>query len=451
MSAAAVAFSIAFAATLLVALLQGPKPFYGDSGSYWSLASTFTRDGHFSLLNFHSPLRGYAMALFTYGLRSLAHGLRWSSSAVVKLFDAALFALVATVLVPRIAEATWPSQRWGMARRLALAVLLVVFWSGDLNYPLSDFPGLALALLAIVAIAYPQRPAWMLIAGVAGGLAVDIRPAYLLLMPTLVAIAAWTWLGQSERRRSLARSSACVALLVLGFAAVSLPQSLAAQRHYQSWSFLPGGPNLSDEQLTDGMSDQRYDTFARPDGQVFGMVYADAAGARVLRAQRGDAIRGPLQYGEMIVGHPLAMAGVIVRHLVNGLDMRYSTVYVEHLDSGGHLWLRIAGFLLVFLALVRLLWRPARMGLGPTRWRYPAALSVCCLTSVFGAIETRYMLPVWLLVYMLVLAPGWPRPLAAGTPGLTRLRAPAILAAAGLAFAAVVWQLLSGVSAHVVW
>jgi hypothetical protein len=451
MSAAAVAFSIAFAATLLVALLQGPKPFYGDSGSYWSLASTFTRDGHFSLLNFHSPLRGYAMALITYVLRSLAHDLRWSGSVVVKLFNAALFALVATVLAPRIAQASWPAQRWGIWRRLALAALLVVFWSGDLNYPLSDFPGLVLALLALVAIAQPQRPAWMLAAGVAGGLAVDIRPAYLLLMPALVVIAAWTWLRGSERRRLLARSSACVGLLALGFAAVSLPQSLATQRHYQSWSFLPGGPSLSDEQLTDGMGDQRYDTFARPDGQVFGMVYADAAGARVLRTQRGDAIRGPLQYGEMVAGHPLAMAGVIVRHLVNGLDMRYSTVYVEHLDSGGHLGLRIAGFLLVFLAIVRLFWRPARASLGPTRWRYPVALSICCLTSVFGAIETRYLLPVWLLVYVLVLAPGWPRPLGAGATGLTRLRAPALLAAAGLAFAAVVWQLLSGVSAHVVW
>ncbi len=39
MSAAAVAFSIAFAVTLAVALIEGPKPFYGDSGSYWSLAS----------------------------------------------------------------------------------------------------------------------------------------------------------------------------------------------------------------------------------------------------------------------------------------------------------------------------------------------------------------------------------------------------------------------------
>jgi hypothetical protein len=449
-AAVACAFVIAFAASLVLALLQGPKPFYADSGSYWSLASSFAHDGHFSLLNFHSPLRGYAMALITYVLRWLAHSSRWSNSAVVKVFNAALFAAIGTVLAPRIATATWPSQHWGTRRRLALATLLIVFWSGDLNYPLSDFPGLALALFTLIAIAHPQQPSWMLIAGAAGGLAVDIRPAYLLLMPALVAIAAWTWLRRSERRRSLVHSAACVGLLALGFAAVSLPQSLAYHRYYGSWSFLPGGPNLSDEQLTAGTSDQRYDTFVRPDGQAFAMIYPDAAGARVLRSQRGDVVSGPLQYAEMLADHPLTMTDVTVRHLVNGLDMRYSTVYVEHLDSGGHLGLRLAGFVLVFLALVRLLWRPARAGLGPTRRRYPAALLVCCLTSVFGAMETRYLLPAWLLLYMLVLAPGWPHPHTAGASSPTRLRAAAVLAAAGLVFTAFVWGLLSGVNAHLV-
>lgn len=449
LNAAPVAFAIAFTVTLVVALLQGPKPFYGDSGSYWSLASSFTRNGHFSLLNFHSPLRGYAMALITYVLQWLARGLRWSSSSVVKLFNATLFVLIGAVLAPRIAELTWPSQRWGMWRRVALAMLMVVFWSGDLNYPLSDFPGLALALLALVAIAHPERPGWMLLAGVAAGLAVDIRPAYLLLMPTLIAIAAWTWFRRRERRPSLVRSSLCTGLLLLGFAAVSLPQSLAAHRHHQSWSFLPGGPNLSDEQLTAGTRYQRYDTFAKPDGQAFAMVYPDAAGARLLRAQPGDTITGPLQYGEMVASHPLVMAEIVVRHVVNGLDMRYSTVYVERLSSGGHLWLRLAGFLLVFLALVRLLWRSARASLGPTRWRYPVALSVCCLTSAFGAVETRYLLPVWLLAYVLALAPGWPSPIATGGEGLQRLRTPGFLAGAYLVFIAVVWHLLSGVSAHV--
>jgi hypothetical protein len=448
-NAAPVAVAIAFTVVVVVALIQGPKPFYGDSSNYWSMASSFTRNGHFSLLNFQSLLRGYAMGLITYALQAMTRGLSWSNSAVVKLFNGMLFALIGAVLAPTIAQATWPAQRWGVWRRVALAALLIVFWSGDLNYPLSDFPGLALALGALVAIAHPQRPGWMLVAGIAGGLAVDVRPAYLLLAPMLVVIAAWTWLREPNRRRSRVRSALCVGLLVIGFAAASLPQSLAAHRHYHTWSFVPGGASLTYRQFTAGTHYQRYDTFAKPDGQSFAMVYPDGAGERLLEGQAGDAIKGPVQYGEMTIDHPLVMAGIVVRHLVNGLDMRYSTVYVEHIDSGGHLWLRLAGFLLVFLAIVRLLWPAARRGLGPTYWRYPAALALCCLTSAFTAIETRFMLPVWLLAYMLVLAPGWPSPIVLDGGGARRFFTPTVLVAAYLLFMVGVWYVVSGASAHV--
>ncbi len=445
------AFAIAFTGALAVAMIHGPKPFYGDSGSYWSLASTFTRGGHFSLLNFQSPQRGYAMALVTYVLRALARALRWSDSSVVKLFNATLFALITAVLAPAIAQATWRKQRWSVGRRIALAALLIVFWGGDLNYPLSDFPGLALALLAIAVMRHPDRPGWMLIAGLAAGLAIDVRPAYLLLAPMLVAIAAWTWLRGRRSQRSLTRLALCVGLFVIAFAAVSLPQSLSSHRHYHTWSFIPGTPdNLTGTQLNAGTQFQRYDTFVRTNGEALPMVYPDPAGGRLLHEQPGGAIASPARYVAMVVGHPIVMASVMLRHLVNGLDMRYSTVYVEHLDSGGQLWLRLVGFLLVFLAIVRLLWPAARRSLGPTAWRYPVALLLCCFTSIVTAIETRFMLPVWLLGVVLVLAPAWPSPLAGGELGARRIWTLAVLGISYLVFMAAAWSLVGGVSARVV-
>ncbi len=54
----AMAFVIAFAGTLAIALLQAAKPFYADAGGYWTLGNTFVKHGEFSLLNFRSPLRG---------------------------------------------------------------------------------------------------------------------------------------------------------------------------------------------------------------------------------------------------------------------------------------------------------------------------------------------------------------------------------------------------------
>jgi hypothetical protein len=170
---------------------------------------------------------------------------------------------------------------------------------------------------------------------------------------------------------------------------------------------------------------------------------------RILEEQPETQIKDVSQYVGVVVDHPVAMAGLVARHIINGLDARYSSVYVEHLHSGGRIWLRLTGFLLVFLALARLLWPAARRSLGSTRWRYPVALVACCLTSVFSAVETRFMLPIYLLSYVLVLAPGWPKPISPGAAGLRRFRIPMILVIAYLAFMALVWHVISGASGYV--
>ena len=445
------AFAVIFIGTLLVALIQGQKLFYGDSANYWQLAETFTRDGHFSLLNFESELRGYALPLALYLLRALGEGLRWTDSSVVKLFNAAIFALIAGLLVPRLVETVWPQQRWGLSRRLAVAALLVVFWSGDLNYPLSDFPGLALALIALIAVSRPETPGQMLLAGAAAGLAIDVRAAYVPFVAMLPVIVALGWFDRRHAEHaSLARRALCVGLLVVGFAAVSLPQSLESHRHYGTWSFIPGRPgDLAQEHFVLGMYSQRYDTLVTPQGAAYQVIYLDQTGLRLLREQPNAQIGSVGEYLGVIAAHPLAMTELLARHVINGFDMRYSTVYVEHLDSGGHLWLRLPGFLLVFLALVRVLWPAARRSLGPTRWRYPIALLLCCLTSVPSTVETRYLLPAWILAVMLVLSPSWPSPISASSVGLRRFRTPAILAVCYLAFMAVVWHVVSGAVARV--
>jgi hypothetical protein len=60
------------------------------------------------------------------------------------------------------------------------------------------------------------------------------------------------------------------------------------------------------------------------------------------------------------------------------------------------------------------------------------------------------MLPVWVLIYILVLAPGWPNPIAGHEPGdWRRYRVAAILVVGYLAFMAVVWQVVGLATAQV--
>jgi hypothetical protein len=441
------AFGVAFVGTLFVALAQGPKIFYFDSGHYWLLGETFVHNGHFSLLNFESPIRGYILPLICHELRAIANSLLWRPSSLVKLFNALIFALIGAVLAPRLAEIAWPEQRWGLARRMALATLLVVFWGGFLNFPLSDLPGLAMALLALIAIARPDSPGWMLTAGVAAALALDIRAAYLLFGGILILLVAWAWFDQRGRKHaSTARRALCAGLLIAGFAAVSLPQSLSAHRYYKTWSFVPGATlDLSSLYLTPGLGLQRVGAYVGP-GLPPSMEYIDPTGVRLLHEQKNGKITSTGQYVGLIASHPIAMGALLGRHVINGLDARYSTPYVEHIEP--RLGLRLAGFLLIFLALVRVLWPTARRSLGPAKWRYPVALLLCCPTSVPAPMEPRYMLPANLVGYILVLTPGWPNPIGPGEAGLRRFRTLAILVVSYLVFMALVWHVVSATTKH---
>jgi hypothetical protein len=444
------AFGAALAVTLIVALSLGKKPFYYDSRLYWSLGDSFVRGGHFSLLNFESPLRGYAFPLVNHGLLKIADDLRWSASTIVRIFNALLFALIGAVLVPKLAEATWPGRRWGTIRRLMLTALLLVFWSGYLSFPLSDFPALCMVLLAIVALIHPGAPQWMFVAGIAAGLAIDIRPEYVSLGLILPSLLAWTWVKQADMPSvSIVRRLLCVGLLLVGFAAVSLPQALSTHRHSGTWSFIPGSrQGITYIQLTAGLYLQRYETYVGM-GPPPGMFYLDPESGHMMDEQENKHIESVGQYLELVVSHPLVMANLFIHHIVNGLDSRYNTPYVEHVGSNA--FRRLVGFLLVFLALVRVLWPAARRGLSPTRWRYPAALLACCVTTLSSAMETRFLLPVYLLVYMLVLAPGRPNLYGAVVNSSQRYRLLAIVGAGCLSFAVLIWYVTSDATSHLVF
>lgn len=306
-----------------------------------------------------------------------------------------------------------------------------------------------MTLLALVAIARFDTPGWMLVAGLACGAAIDMRPSYELLAPILALLVAWGWFeGRGEPHASVARRSLCVALLVVGFVVVSLPQSLSSHRHFHSWSFVPGtAGRVAEINLTAGLELQRYDTYVGV-GHGPQMNYEDEAGSRLLSALAGGAVNSTSQYLGLVFSHPATMASLFVRHIVNGLDQRYTTPYVEHLDTGSHRWLRLAGLLLIFLGLLRILWPAARRRLGPARWRYVAALALCCVTSIPSPMQTRYLLPVYLLSYVLVLTPGWPNPIGPASQGLRRYRTTAIIVAAYLVSMVVVWQIASAATKH---
>jgi hypothetical protein len=411
---ALIALAVAVAIMLAWSLAHGAQPFYYDSGDYWNLGATFETGGHFSLLNFDSPLRGYLLPLIDHLLHLIASGLSVRDSTLAKIFNAVVLALIAAVLLPAFAERSWPSRRWGPVRRVLLAIILLLFWNGFLAFPLSDLPAVAAVLLALVAIASTGAPGWMLVTGTACGAAIDMRPAYILLAPVVAALVTMAWWsarkapGFEHRRRAVG-----LILAVVGFVLVSAPQSLATHRHFHSWSFVPGSvAGLSSLQYNDGLRLQLYDTYVGT-RHAPQMDFIDPSGTALL-VRSHKSITSTSGYADLAISHPLPILGTFVRHVINGLDQRYSTPYIAHLRIDDW-WMRFAGFAFAFLALARVAWAPSRGTLGPARWRYPIGLLLAGSTAIASAVETRFMLPAAFLSYVVVLAPGWAQ---LPTPGM---------------------------------
>jgi hypothetical protein len=448
----ALTFTIVFLVTLAIAMLQVEEPFYTDAGGYWQLGTTFTVNGHFSLLNFHDEVKGYFFPLITHVLQALAGDWAWTPSSIVKVYSALLFTLIGTVLGPAFIKIVWPSQpRWGSGRRVALMALIIVFWSGFLNVPLSDFTALAMALLTLIAVSRVDSPGWMFLAGAALAATLNIRESYLVLVPAVLLLIPWAWIEQRGKPHpSRPHRALCVGAFVIAFALISLPQSLSAHRYHGTWSFVPGASvtEPAGEYYSPGIGVQSYDTFiteglANTEGK-----YGFPAGERLLEELPGGKVTSNSQYIGLYEHHPLVMFDMLVRHVVNGMDPLYSTAYVEHLHNYGRTWGRIAGFLLVFIALLRVFWPAARRRLGPGRLRFLPVLAVSVLTTIPNVMERRYLLPVYLLVYMLALTPSWPNPIGQSGTLVRRLRTPAIILTVFAVYAAFVWYITSNAIEH---
>ena len=377
---------------------------YYDAEDYWQLGHRFVRNGRFELLGYDDAMRGYAYPLVNFGCLALRKALDWPAVTVVKLLNAVLAGLLFGVVGPRLWQAsTGAPQLPGLARRLAWAGLGFVFWRDYFNFSLSDFPAV-LALGAGLWLVQRPRLGAAVLAGAALALALNIRPIYLAsVLPALGLLLV------GPRQLLPARATRLAALL-LGAALVLAPQLLINQRHFHagtplvlSQSKTLGIHNLYLQKLKWGLLHEKYESSvgrgALPTGQL---LFLDAAGAAVLRAEGLTEIDTPGQYLGVVARHPLPLAGIYARHLFAGLDISHPTPYLKRWAPSR--LLQLLNYALWFgAALVALRRRPtAREAL------VLAALLLPCLAVVPMSMEVRFLLPLHLLLLALVAFGQWP-------------------------------------------
>lgn len=379
---------------------------YYDAEDYWQLGHRFVQHGRFGLLNYDDALRGYAYPLVNFLCLAVRKVLNWPAVAVVKLLNAALAGLLFGVVGPRLWQAsTGAAQLPTLARRLAWAALGFAFWRDYFNFSLSDFPAV-LALGAGLWLVQRPRPriGAALLAGAALALAVNIRPIYL---ASVLPALALLWVARPARPTGAMR----LAALLVGAGLVLAPQFLINRRHFNastplvlSQSHTLGIYNLYLQKLKWGLLHEKYESSVGRELPTGQLLFLDAEGAAVLRAEGITEIDSPGQYLGLLARHPLPLAGIYARHLFAGLDISHPTPYLKRWNPSRAL--QLLNYALWFwAALVALRRRPtAREAL------VLAALLLPCLAVVPMSMEVRFLLPLHLLLLALVAfgqGPAW--------------------------------------------
>jgi hypothetical protein len=393
--AALAAFAV-FAALLFFAQHKhGIEFFPYDSSTYWALAvdpwslpaSAFIR-GYF----FPALLGGWVASLSAIGI---------SQVEAFRLFSSLVYSAALTILLPETYRLL-AGGRTSLARRLCPALLLALVFPGLFLFPLSDVPAALLmwsAVLLLLRSVAPtaSRPLLLaLLAGCAAGAAYNTRTVYLFSVGLLA-------LGLLLQARAHWRELCCFAL---GTVLIGVPQAALNLRMHDQLSLDPTvsyvGGSLFLKQLVWGMGIQKYETYLV--GRTPALPYPDPAGIRLLaQVSKEDTVDTVPAYLLAVARNPMPFLGLYGRHFVNGLDVRDGRVYMTHPPDGKTLtsFACISVLLLAILSLAA--GSPGRRVELPRpalRWTCVAALVLPALVAIPGAIETRFLLPLHMFLYV---------------------------------------------------
>jgi hypothetical protein len=388
--------------------LSGYDRFYYDSAEFWRIAGTFKHDGHFSLLAYSYPWRGYSMPLFYHGLQVVGSGLGLGGVTTVKVFGVLFAATLGVVVIPRLAHVLFPAATVGPGNLLAFNGIVFLFWRDYFDFPLSDFPALLVGAVGVIALLRRSAVGYV-VAGLSFGLATNIRPNYLPAAIAAAAVAALLPLRSSAR----AGRTVAVSLLLAGALVPTLPQMLMNHRHNGSWSpSVEKAHELTLISLYLGLHAQKYETYVGSPANYPqpSVSYLDPSTTHVMEQEHLSPVTFPDarigfpsvgRYIRLVFNYPVEIAASYVRHVFNGLDVRYPTPYIRNLENTS-IFLSLFQYTLIFMALARLLIPDARRALGSVRWLGLIIPPCACLTMIWIQAEPRYWLPVQLPIYLLV-------------------------------------------------
>ncbi|SFP78270.1 hypothetical protein [Hymenobacter arizonensis] len=386
---------------------SGYTALHYDANTYWELGRQYGKTGAFEFTSFSNSMRGYLFPLLLAPFAIAGPHIGLSPIELMRPLGVLIAALFFGALAPALAQAINGPKGpvVPLVRRLLFGALGFAFWRDYFNFSLSDFPALFALCLALWVLLNQKGILASLLAGIALGAAMNMRPVFVAALPFAAVLSFMACPPQSSKHSltdNPKRWFQWVALLA-GLVLVLAPQSYINQTHFNSSTpFVlarssPNGEGLYLKQLSWGLQYQKYETNIGADYPTVDMNFVDPIGNSLLRSTGGLQLKNTLSYLELAANQPVAILGVWLRHLFNGMDLQYPTPYIKevYIPSWPLAWLNYS----VWLGGVGMLIASAKRVRPHARvYLALAALIMPCLAALPVAVECRFFVPLHMLL-----------------------------------------------------
>jgi hypothetical protein len=367
-------------AALALFLTSGPAPLVYDAATYVGSATAWT-DG----LAPTDGLRGYTTGLIFVPAVLINRSTTLSIELALLVEMSVIMAIVGWLVLPILASRVL-ARPPKIQDRVAASVLLWLLWGGYASAALTDVPALLLLLSAVLVYWKSDRIMPLVAVGFLGGLAYNLRPAYVLVTFGFVLLAVLDGSGAPRLRGSRG------ALVLAGIIVALAPQGFINAMNGASG--LPPVPPLTGGlvafQIESGLRYQRYETSLDPSFPSPQLLACDPGGQRLLVNSGVGAPHTIPEYAAILATDPVQGAALVARRIENGVWLDERSPYVLSRSSRND----ALGFANVVLLSLVAAFVVAQARAVPRLAILTTMIALACAPAIGTVVEQRFFLPV---------------------------------------------------------
>lgn len=395
---------ISFLIFLGYSIISDIKVYYYDSDIYWNLSAAFVIDGKFSFENFPDTYRGYVYPFAIYVFSWIGNifgnprlGFMIFNSAVSSLGICSLYLIFGKI----------DSKKRQIYGTIGLSFLLLYFFKDLVLYPLSDIPAFSFFVLGCYFFKSNETKTdfrRIIFAGMCIYAAYNTRTIYL--YPSIFLIL-WIIFNLLKNKSGMKKIVILMLSTLIGITIVALPQVSINQKYYginspkvMTEQYSSGEGNLFIKQLEWGLTYCKYETYVGENNQYSSpaLKFEDRTGLQIIKNENFNPT-SIFEFLKLYMKYPLDIIGIYSKHVVSYLTPIYRDVYVFDLYAEKGILL-IFNIFLFFTAAIYLAQKKIINAIDKKKLPWLVVLLLPCILIIPGAPETRFFIPLYLLLYI---------------------------------------------------